>query len=199
MDKPQLALRVDRDDLQRHLELLDASLTDDCTTVRISFLEDWMVIVRDTSNITIAAEGIWPHTIETAPLWISQISKNLKPDDPVVFRVDQDHLCIGSYRVPCKTLNPAQPKKKPLPLDAYTRISNAARILEPFLVDANALTALVEHALERGYPTWMREEQTMIDAVARVWLILAPLGVETMDLRDCINAAVHSAMTRKRR
>ena len=55
------------------------------------------------------------------------------------------------------------------------------------------LEALVAEARARGPASWRPEEKKMIALVARAWEMLAPLGVETSDIRRLVDKAVRNA------
>jgi hypothetical protein len=77
--------------------------------------------------------------------------------------------------------------------DEERLILDAACILKPLRIDREALESLVVEARARGPAQWRPEEKKMIARVARVWEILAPLGVETSDIRRLVDKAVRNA------
>ena len=70
---------------------------------------------------------------------------------------------------------------------------NAATVLRPFLI-----VSLAETARQLGPASWQEGEETMITAVSKAWAILAPLGVETSDLRSLMDRAVRTAWKTKK-
>ena len=72
-------------------------------------------------------------------------------------------------------------------------ILEAARILKPLLITKWDLVALVVEARARGTASWSEEDKKMIAIIAKAWVLLAPLGVETADLRRLVNDAVRNA------
>ena len=52
---------------------------------------------------------------------------------------------------------------------------------------------MVAEALTKGTPSWSEEDKKMLAIIARAWVLLAPLGVETADIRRLVNNAVRNA------
>jgi hypothetical protein len=69
----------------------------------------------------------------------------------------------------------------------------ASRILKPLLIKRSDLEALVAEADARGTASWSEEEKKMIAIIAKAWVLLAPLGVETADIHRMVNNAVRNA------
>jgi hypothetical protein len=69
----------------------------------------------------------------------------------------------------------------------------AARILKPLRITKWDLALLVVEARGKGKPSWSEEDKKMIAMIAKAWMLLAPLGVETADLRRLVNDAVRNA------
>jgi hypothetical protein len=55
------------------------------------------------------------------------------------------------------------------------------------------LEKLVAEIRENGYLTPLMEERKLISMIAKAWVLLAPLGVETDDLRQLVDNAVRNA------
>jgi hypothetical protein len=72
-------------------------------------------------------------------------------------------------------------------------ILEAARLLSPLLITKWDLAALVVEAGERGTPSWSEEDKKMLAIIAKAWVLLAPLGVETADIRRLVDQAVRNA------
>ena len=140
------------------------------------------------------AQGSWPLTIIVGPSWVRRLAKSLPPGDPVLLRVENGRMYANKYSEPCgwstveDPLNPSLGK-----VTEARRISEAATVLKPFLVGREDIQALVEMARKRGRVTWLESEETMISAESKAWALLAPLGVETSDLRDLVDGAVRNA------
>ena len=55
------------------------------------------------------------------------------------------------------------------------------------------LEQLVAEARAKGSASWSIEEKRMASIVAKAWVLLAPLGIETTDIRRLVNKAVRNA------
>jgi hypothetical protein len=130
------------------------------------------------------------------------MNSQMPSGNPLVLRVDKKHFYINSFGVPCRE---AAKKKAPAPANVepsredLRRIGHAAKLLEPFHVTAQDVIELVKQAQAAGQSSWTTDETTMIATVAKAWSFLAPLGVETSDLRSLIDDAVRNALIRKQR
>jgi len=119
--------------------------------------------------------------------------------NPLVLRVEKKHFYINTFGVPChevakKTRTPPPSAIEPS-REVLRSIGQAAKLLEAFHVTAQDVIGLVKRAQSAGQPSWTAAEAKMIAAVAKAWVVLAPLGVETADLRSLIDNA--SAMDSK--
>lgn len=135
--------------------------------------------------------GTWALTIIAGRSWVRRLAKNMPAGDPVRLRVEEGRLYANRYSEPCirtavkQPINPEGPQ-----LDT---IIEAARILKPLLITKWDLAALVVEASARGPASWSEEDKKMIAIIAKAWVLLAPLGVETADLRRLVNDAVRNA------
>ena len=92
---------------------------------------------------------------------------------------------------------PAEPSRQRFQtspfVDENISIAEAGRILKPLFVKQSDLEAVVVEARARGTPSWSEEEKKMIAIIAKAWVLLAPMGVETSDIRRLVNNAVRNA------
>jgi hypothetical protein len=77
--------------------------------------------------------------------------------------------------------------------DERRLILEAARILKPLLITKSDLDALVSETRAKATVSWFEQEKKMITIVAKAWVLLAPLGVETSDIRRLVDKAVRDA------
>jgi hypothetical protein len=117
----------------------------------------------------------------------------------VLLRVENGRLYASKYSEPCKWSTEENPLDTSLgTFSEEQRIFEAATVLKPFLVGKGDIQSLVYTARNRGPATWLESEETMISAVSRAWALLAPLGVETSDLRNLVDGAVRNAWKAQR-
>jgi hypothetical protein len=159
--------------------------------VSLQFEDGWLWIESGAGIAKAPARGTWPLTIIAGKSWVRRLAKNMPAGDPVHLRVEEGRLYANRYSEPCtrtalkQPINPKSPQS-----DA---ILEAARVLKPLLITKWDLMALVVEARERGAPSWSEEDKKMIAIIAKAWVLLAPLGVETADLRRLVNDAVRNA------
>jgi hypothetical protein len=55
------------------------------------------------------------------------------------------------------------------------------------------LEELIAEARAKGTASWSTDEKRMTAIVAKAWVLLAPLGVETTDIRRLIEKTVRNA------
>jgi len=77
-------------------------------------------------------------------------------------------------------------------------IQRAAAILEPLLINREEVEQLATSAQERGPAEWSEQEREILPLIGRAWCWLAPLGVETTDLRRLFDNATRDAWNRWR-
>jgi hypothetical protein len=119
------------------------------------------------------------------------MAKNMPAGDPVRLRVAEGRLYANRYSEPCSWTaveQPINPKRPQL-----NEILEAARILKPLLIKRSDIETMVAEAGARGTPSWSEEEKKMIAIIAKAWVLLAPAGVETADIRRLVNNAVRNA------
>jgi hypothetical protein len=196
----QYEVRVEREELLRYLAVLSKSITSKDKVARISFDDGWLMIAVGEADFAIAAEGKWAKPVSIDASWIQKMNRLLPAGNPLVLRVEKKHFYINSFGVPCHEV---AKKKAPAPSnvepsrETLRSIGQAAKLLEPFHVTAQDVIELVKKAQSVGPPSWTTEATKLIATVAKAWIVLAPLGVETSDLRSLIDNAVRNAFTRK--
>ena len=78
-------------------------------------------------------------------------------------------------------------------IDAEELIDEAAKILKPLLIKRSDLDELISEARAKGTATWSMEDKRTTSIIAKAWVLLAPLGVETSEIRRLVDQAVRNA------
>ena len=184
-------LEVARADLLRAVEIVAGLMGKQSSGVSLRFHDGWLWIESGAGIAKTPARGIWPLTIIVGRSWVRRLAKNMPAGDPVRLRVEEGRLYANRYSEPCaqtavkQPINPKGPQS-----DSFLE---AARILRPLHITKWDLAALVVEASARGTPSWSEEDKKMIAMIAKAWALLAPMGVETADLRRLVNDAVRNA------
>jgi hypothetical protein len=113
----------------------------------------------------------------------------LPAGDPLRIRVADDRLYVARYSEPCSR----EPRPLANDIDEQALILKAAQILKPLRLTRADLEEAAEAARARGPALWRAEDRKMMPLVAKAWLLLAPLGFETSDLRRLVDRAVRNA------
>lgn len=165
----------------------------------LRFKDGWLFITAGRGVAKAPAQGDWPLTIIVGSSWVRRLAKSLPPGDPVLLHVENGRLYANKYSEPCKWSTEENPLDTSLgAFSEEQRIFEAATVLKPFLVGKGDIQSLVNTARNRGPAIWLESEETMISAVSRAWALLAPLGVETSDLRNLVDGAVRNAWKAQR-
>jgi hypothetical protein len=184
-------LEVSRADLVHAVEIVAGLMGKQPSGVSLQFEDGWLWIESGAGIAKAPARGTWPLTIIVGRSWVRRLAKNMPAGDPVRLRVEEGRLYANRYSEPCTRTAVKQPINPKGPQS--DKILEAARILKPLLITKWDLAALVVEASARGTPSWSEEDKKMIAMVAKAWVLLAPLGVETADLRRLVNDAVRNA------
>jgi hypothetical protein len=188
---PPYELEVARADLTQAVEIVAGLMGKHASGVSLQFEDGWLWIESGAGIAKTPARGTWPLTIIVGRSWVRRLAKNMPADDPVRLRVEEGRLYANRYSEPCARTAVKQPIKPEGP--QLDKILEAARILKPLLITKWDLAALVVEASARGTASWSEEDKKMIAIIAKAWALLAPLGVETADLRRLVNDAVRNA------
>jgi hypothetical protein len=188
---PPYELEVARADFLQSVEVVAGLMGKKPSGVSLQFEDGWLWIESGAGIAKSPARGTWPLTIIVARSWVRRMAKNTPAGDPVRLRVEEGRLYANRYSEPCTRTAVKQPVNPKGP--QQDNILEAARILKPLLITKWDLFALVVEARERGTPSWSEEDKKMIAIIAKAWVLLAPLGVETADLRRLVNDAVRNA------
>ena len=187
-------LEVSRADLTHAVEIVAGLMGKRASGASLRFDDGWLFIEAGGGLAKAPARGTWPFTIIVGASWVRRLAKSMPAGDPVHLRVDHGRIYVNRYSEPCAwtpadyALNPEVHK-----VDEKQRILEAARILKPLLINRSDLEELVSEARAKGTASWSAEEKKMIAIVAKAWELLAPLGVETPDIRRLVDRAVRNA------
>jgi hypothetical protein len=188
---PPYSLEVARADLIPAVEVVAGLMGKQPSGASLQFEDGWLRIESGAGIAKTPARGTWPLTIIVGRSWVRRLAKNIPAGDPVRLRVEEGRQYANRYSEPCartavkQPINPVGPQSD--------SILEAARILKPLHITKWHLFALVVEARERGAAAWSEEDKKMIAMIAKAWALLAPLGVETADLRRLVNDAVRNA------
>ena len=192
--EPPDRLEVSRADLSHAVEIVAGLMGKRPSDARLRFEDGWLFIEAGGGIAKAPARGTWPLTIIAGASWVRRLAKSMPAGDPVRLRVDEGRLYANRYSEPCAWTSVEYPLDPALPkVDEKRLILEAARILKPLLIKRSDLEGLVSEARAKGTASWSEEEAKMIAIVAKAWVLLAPLGVETSDIRRLVNNAVRNA------
>ena len=196
---PTDGLIVARTDLAEALGIVSCLMGRRVQAASLRFEDGWLFITAGMGVAKAPAQGDWPLTIIVGSSWVRRLAKSLPPGDPVLLHVENGRLYANKYSEPCQWSAVERPLHPSLEkVTEERRILEAATVLKPYLVGREGIETLVKTARNRGPATWLESEETMISAVSRAWAILAPLGVETSDLRNLVDSAVRNAWEAKK-
>jgi hypothetical protein len=156
--------------------------------------EDGTLSIEAANTVADApARGTWPRPIFVCTSGVRRLAKRMPAGDPIRLRIDEGTLYANRYSEPC-AWTPRQPLSLPPPrINEAILVMEAARILEPLRIKPSDLEELVSAARARGAAPCSEEEKKMIGIIAKAWVLLAPLGVETSDLRLLVDNVVRNA------
>jgi len=191
---PTDGLDVARADLAQAVRIVAGEMGKRVSGASLRFEEGWLYIEAGNAVAKAPARGVWPVTIIVGALWVRRLARSIPTGDPVRLHVDDGRLYANRYSEPC-TWTPVDIPLRPKPpvVNEKQRILEAAKILKPLAVRQEDLETLVAEARARRTALCRPEEKKMIVLIARAWEMLAPLGVETADIRRLVDKAVRTA------
>jgi hypothetical protein len=191
----QLArLEISRADFTRSLKTVARGIRKGETFAGIRYEDGWLHIESSKVAAEAPARGTWPEKIFVNALWVRRLASRMPPGDPIHLSVSDGRIHVGRYSEPCATPPQEEREATDAPeVDAQGLIAEAAKILKPLRVSPVDLNTLFEEARARGAAPWRTEEKKMIALIAKAWEKLAPLGIETADLRRLVEKAVRNA------
>ena len=194
-------LEVSRADLAHAVGIVAGLMRKRPSSASLWFEDGSLNIASGSAIASAPARGTWPLTIIVGASWVRRLAKSIPAGDPVRLHVDasEGRLYANRYSEPCTLTLMPQPIDPKIPQpDERRLILEAARILKPLLITKSDLDALVSEARDQGTVSWFEEEKKMITIVAKAWVLLAPLGVETSDIRQLVDKAVRDAWKGRR-
>ena len=191
---PRYGLEVFRADLAQVLKIVARAIGKRPGDASLRFEDGCLSIEADNTVADAPARGTWPLPIFVGASWVRRLAKRLPAGDPIHLRVDAGRLYANRYSEPCGWTPREQPAPtEPPSIDENFLILEAARILKPLRVRRSHLEELAAEARARGTASWSVEEKKVIATVAKAWVLLAPMGVETVDIRRLVDKAVRNA------
>ena len=199
---PEYLLEISRAEMVLAVKTAARAIGNRGGGARLRFEDARLAIEVEGTVAEVPANGSWPRPTYVRVTWVRRLAKRMPAGDPIQLRVEAGRLHANRYSesctwVPIEPPLPAEPNHQrfqtSLIIDENISIAEAARILKPLFVKQSDLEAVVVDARARGTASWSVEERKMIAIVAKAWVLLAPLGVETADLRRLVNDAVRSA------
>ncbi len=187
-------LEVSRADLSHALEIVARAIGKGTGDACFRFENGSLSVEAANTVAETSARGSWPLPVFAGVSWVRRLAKHMPAGNPIRLRAEAGRLYANKYSEPCAWTPREQPAAaEPPPIDEDLLIAEAARILKPLRVRRSQLEKLISDAHTREAATWPAEEKKMIAIVAKAWVVLAPLGVETADLRQLVNDAVRNA------
>jgi hypothetical protein len=187
-------LEVSRADLAQTLKIVARAIGKGTGDASFRFENGSLSVEAANTVAETAARGTWPLPIFAGLSWVRRLAKRMPAGNPIHLRVEAGRLYANRYSEPCAWTPRQQPAAaEPPSIDEDLLITEAARILKPLRVRRSQLEKLISDAHTRGAAAWSAEEKKMIAIVAKAWVVLAPLGVETTDLHQLVNNAVRNA------
>ena len=153
-----------------------------------------LVIDAGVTVCMIPAKGEWMTTVVVAASWVRRLAKRLPSGDPIRLHVSDLRLYANRFSEPC-SISLEKTPRDPNPPNAEL-IPKAAAILEPLLIKREEIEQLAATARARGAAEWSEQESTILPLIGKAWSLLAPLGVETKDLRRLVDNANRDAWKR---
>jgi hypothetical protein len=193
-------LLFDRETLFEALKTLAADLEPSVHWISISYKDGKSRITAGVSSSVIPATGHWDGTIFVDAEWVRLMATLLPDINPLSLRIKNGRFYTNTYSQSCRLSLPRRTdtRNKLSAKNRETRISKAAALLGDFRVTERSLETLVNSIRAQREPLWQPEEKAMIAAVAKAWTQLAPLGVETSDLRTFLDEAIRYAFVRNK-
>jgi hypothetical protein len=199
---PECLLEVSRAEMVLAVKTVARAIGNRRGGARLRFEDARLVIEVEGTVAEVPANGSWPLPIYVRGTWVRMLAKRMPAGDPIHLRVEAGRLHANRYSESCSLVPiepplPAEPSRERFQaspvIDDNISIAEAARILKPLFVKQSDLEAVVVEARARGTPSWSEEEKRMIAIIAKAWVLLAPMGVETSDIRRLVNNAVRNA------
>lgn len=196
MSGPTDGLEVSRNDLSKAIRTVAHLLEKWNQGVTLRFENGWLFIEAGHGHAVAKApaRGRWPLTIVVDTSWVRRLGKSLPAGDPIRLRVEDRRLYANRYSVRCSWTSDESPFSPEAPrLDQKGLIDEAAKLLKPLRIKREELENLVSETRAKGPSHWSFQEKKMIGLIAKAWALLAPFGIEPVDIRRLADNAVRNA------
>ena len=187
-------LSIGRADLTHALKIVTRGIGKYAGQASLRFENGLLSVEAHGTVASAPASGAWPIPIFVHASWVRRLSRRMPLGDPLRLEIKEDRIYLERYSEPCALTPTAIPANPDLPqIDEKGLIEEAAKVLKPLLVKRSDLEELVAEARANGAASWSTDEKKMASIVAKAWVILARLGVETTDIRRLVHKAVRNA------
>jgi hypothetical protein len=188
------SLEVGRADLTHALKIVAKVIGKDPGEASLRFEDGRLSIESCGTAANADASGVWPAPIFVRASWVRRLARRMPAGDPLRLRIEEGRIYVNQYSEPCALTSAACPVNPELPqIDEEGLIEEAARILKPLLIKRSDLEELISEARAKGTASWSTDEKRMTSIVAKAWVLLAPLGIETTDIRRLVEKTVRKA------
>ena len=188
------SLSVGRADLTHALKIVTRAIGKYAGQASLRFENGLLSVEAQGTVASAPARGAWPIPIFVHASWVRRLSRRMPPGDPLRLEIREDRIYLERYSEPCALTPAAIPANPDRPqIDEKGLIEEAAKVLKPLLIKRSDLEELVAEARVKGNASWATDEKRMTSIVAKEWVLLAPLGVETTDIRRLVDKAVRNA------
>ena len=187
-------LAIGRTDLTHALKIVARGIGKYAGQATLRFENGLLSVEAHGTLASAPASGAWPIPIFVQASSVRRLARKMPPGDPLRLQIKEDRIYLERYSEPCAltpTAIPANPDHNQI--DEKGLIEEAAKVLKPLLIKKSDLEELVAEARVEGAASWSTHEKKMTSIVAKAWVILAPLGIETTDIRRLVDKAVRSA------
>jgi hypothetical protein len=191
---PPNSLEIDRDDFTAALKAAAKVIGAFPGDIGL-YLESRKLVIKAPDSIaTATAWGTWPVPVFVRAEWVRILRKRLPPGDPVCLKVDGGRLSVNRYSEACSLTEAEYIVTDELSKEEESRLfSEAAALLKPLRVRHEDLLYLIFEKRRPGSLPPRSQDKQLIATLAKAWVLLAPFGVETADLRSLVDEAVRNA------
>ncbi|HZL25955.1 MAG TPA: hypothetical protein VFC39_05440 [Acidobacteriaceae bacterium] len=188
------SLEVSRADLAQALKIVARVVGKAQGDARLRFEGGHLSIEAFGTVASAPARGVWPVPIFVRSSWVRRLARRMPSGDPLRLEIKEDRIYLERYSEVCALTPTEVPPNPDLPqIDQEWLIEEAARILKPLLIKKSDLEELASEARAKGTASWSTDEKRMTALVAKAWVLLAPLGIETTDIRRLMEKTVRDA------
>lgn len=187
-------LALGRADLTHGLKIVARGIGKHAGEASLRFENGLLSVEAHGTVASAPASGAWPIPIFVHASWVRRLARRMPSGDPLRLQIKEDRIYLERYSEPCAVTPTVIPPNPDLPqIDEDGLIEEAAKVLKPLLIKRSDLEELVAEARAKGAASWSSDERKMTAIVARAWVLLAPLGIETTDMRRLLDKAVRNA------